>query len=82
MQVASCASREDSTDGPTRATRRLTRPPNGESPSEELHMPAASSSKKSVLKQNNPTLVLENACVSNSRRTTRESLASYPVMVV
>ena len=82
MQVASCASREDSTDGLTRATRRLTKPPNGESPSEELHMPVASSSKKSVLKQNNPTLVLENACVSNSRRTTRESLASYPVMVV
>lgn len=69
-------------DGLITITTKPIRTPSGESPSRAHPTPPASSSRRSPLRPSSPTLPSESVSECNSRRTTRESLASYPAMVV
>ena len=79
--VASSESKEKTTDGQTSSTKRLTKLPDGGSPSVELLTPQASSSRKSVSRPNSPTPVFVSASVSSSKKTIRESPVSCLVTV-
>jgi len=68
--------------GPITITTKPTRTPSGESPSRvHLTLPV-SSLRRSPLRPSSPTPPSESVWESNSRKTTRESLASCPEMVV
>merc|ERR1712195_242801 len=80
--VASLRTREESTSGLTRITSLLIRPLSGESLSKVLPTLPALSSRRSVSRPSSLTPVLESVSESNSKKTTRESPPSSPVMVV
>ena len=68
----SFVTRDVTTDGLTRATKRLTRLQNGRNPSVVALWQLASLSKKLVLRPNSLTLPFVNVSECNSKRTTRE----------
>jgi len=69
-------------DGRACTTESRTTSQSGENPSPELRMLLELLLKRLPSRPNSPTLPSESALECSSRRTTRESLASYPEMVV
>lgn len=64
-------------DGPITTSTRQIRSPSGESPSRVLLTLPVSSSRRSLLRPSSPTLPSESVSEFNSRRTTKESPASF-----
>ena len=69
-------------DGLIRDTRKLTQVQSGRNPSWEHLWLQVSLLKRSLLKLSNQTQLLESVSECNWRRTIKESLPSFPVMVV
>lgn len=72
----------DCVDGPITISTKLIRSPSGESPSRALLTPPVSSLRRSLSRPSSPTPPSESAWEFNSRRTTKELLASFPATVV